>query len=325
MIHSTPARVVAGRASGKRTLAEVMDQEASAKKKKREDTVDNVDKPLISSSRFFRATSSSDPKSKPPAFAQAPDPLEEVAPIAGSSRSPSLEWEKENIVAVDEGDDVVGFSEEEEPDVVTQEEGYLSPTESFARCDTPELSSPVRPGTFSSKVGNKEDDDFGADVLSSPPTHRHKRHAEKGRRLAPRADHHHLGHVVVGGPSKVLVFGTPPRPPADPSTSTIGVPGPDLRDVFEDWTDLESEIDECCDDSLESAASSHGPITPELSREFDVENAADLGEDEIIPDDAEQIDMRAIAIRNEKVANGWWEKYSRGGNTRPGGFPVSNS
>ncbi|THH32635.1 hypothetical protein EUX98_g1564 [Antrodiella citrinella] len=311
-VHSTPApvRVVAGRSSGKRTLAEVMDQEVAAKKKKRSD-ID--DKPMVStsiSSKFFRDTSSSDPKCKQPAMV-----LGEGASIAGSSRLPSLEWEKENIAAVGDDDDVVGFSEaeeEDEIDPVTQEEGYLSPTESFRRSDTPELSSPVRPRRFSPKPD--EDDNFGADVLSSPPVRRERWRADKARRKARAQEKH--GHDDRG-PSTVLVADTPPRK----STAQAGALGPDLRDVFEDWNDLTSEIDECCDDSLESAASSRGPITPEVSMEFDIEGMADM-EDEIMPDE-EEIEMCAITVREERVASGWWEKYARGGNTRPGKFPVS--
>lgn len=310
VVHSTPARVVAGRASGKRTLAEVMDQEVAAKKKRRDSLDDKSKASMAVSSKFFRNTSSSDPKSKhqPAMVLEA----QEAAPIAGSSRLPSLEGEKENIASVDEDDEVADFSEEEEVDPVAQEEGYMSPTESFRRSDTPELSSPVRPRKFLSKP-SEEDDDFGADLLSSPPVRRQsRRRADEDRRLLRALQS--PGHDDCG-PSMVLVVSTPPRSPAD----RTGAPGPDLRDVFEDWNDLTSEIDECCDEWLESAASSHGPITPEDSREFGMVDVADM-EDEIMPDE-EEIEMRAVTVRNERVANGWWEKYARGGNTRPGGFP----
>jgi hypothetical protein len=176
-----------------------------------------------------------------------------------------------------------------EPDFVEQEDGYISPPPSWDDDDdddgsssdnmSPDLSSPVR----TRKV--EDDDDFGVDPISSPPT---TKRCRDGR---------------------VLVCDTPtptPDPLADLARTRSkqqSVRGVDLRHAFGD--ELTSEID-CFDDDggghVEDDTPSRAP-SPQAPMEADVEIEIDLEMDDI--DDT--------AARTEIVATGWWAKYAMDG------------
>ncbi|KAI0087401.1 hypothetical protein BDY19DRAFT_251205 [Irpex rosettiformis] len=145
------------------------------------------------------------------------------------------------------------------------------------------------------------DDEFGAEVLSSPtgPTRRIKWFTRKARSRTP----------TLPSPSgRVLVHGTPtPSKKSKAAHRTYGT-GPDLRDMFEDWDDLTSEIDEWGEDSMESTQSSGGPVTPESGTQAPNICVDDLS-DEVILDDEEIHEQEAIA-RDAKVATGWWERWA---------------
>lgn len=295
-------RVLAGRASGKRTLVDVMDHDIAVKRKKRDEhEVSSTPAPHTStSSRFFVTPSSS--KTQIPIATRSLD-SDDISSFAGPSRS---QKDKENIPLGDE-EEIAEFMVEDEPDPVTQEEGYISPASpSCSRWDTPELSSPVRPGASFAKRSNSvdDDDDFGADILSSPPIRSKPSSFGEARRTRVGSQCEPEG--------KVLVFGTPARSDHQPHVEgefERGNPGPDLRDVFADWDDLTSEIDECADDSMESGQST-GPITPEDSLEH-VEEIADAFDGHFLEDE-EDIVTQAITAGRQKVAEGWWQKWSSG-------------
>ncbi|PSS36962.1 hypothetical protein PHLCEN_2v1178 [Hermanssonia centrifuga] len=287
---------IAGRSSGKRTLADLMEEDMSAKRKKHNDKKRPTDRTLTTAtSKFFSGTSLSIAKDKP---------VRNVSlDIAGPSRLQHFSKGKENICSFDE-DDVDEISMDEDPDPVSQEEGYISPSSSSFRWESPELSSPLRPGSSSFRLAvGAVDDDFEADILSSPLAAGTRR--QQSRR--PQS-------CVTG---RVLVHGTPQRS----RVKDEGAPGPDLRDIFEDWNDLTSEIDECCEDSMESLESSSGPVTPVSSSQPAGQCVDDIF-DEVTPDD-EEIEQQAVAARNESVASGWWQKWSCG-NATPLQPPSSN-
>ncbi|KAJ7599055.1 PIN domain-like protein, partial [Mycena floridula] len=131
-------KITAGKSSGKRTLADVMVQDMTAKKKKKQENTASLQ------SRFFGT----------PILSRA---AKELKPIAGPSRlSPLALEDKENAeegveeeVDMDsllaQGDLECEAMDLEEPVAeVEQEEGYISPSRS---CSTDfDLSSPVRSG-----------------------------------------------------------------------------------------------------------------------------------------------------------------------------------
>ncbi|PIL23267.1 hypothetical protein GSI_14577 [Ganoderma sinense ZZ0214-1] len=221
-----PAMAV-GKRSGKRTLAGVMDDEIAAKRKKQEDAAAAASAgagagaatPRVpTTSKFFHAVprSVSDPRGDRLALGWGrPVATPEHArrghghghsqeePVAGSSGLSQREKEKENVhpeadgvgdadmdadADADQDQDLGG------PDAITQEDGYASPTESMGQWDSPDISSPVRPGAARRGGGWDEDEeeDYDADVLSSSPVARtrtdmRKRPAVVVERLITRA------------------------------------------------------------------------------------------------------------------------------------------
>ncbi|KAJ4471439.1 PIN domain-like protein [Lentinula aciculospora] len=109
--------LIAGNASGKRTLMDVMEQDIASKRKKLA-TENEAEWPRnsTSTSRFFSKSSS--------------------LPATSTSADAS---EKENIEPTkDTGAEILD-------DPVTQEDGYLSPSPSLSRAVTPDVSSPIVP------------------------------------------------------------------------------------------------------------------------------------------------------------------------------------
>ncbi|KAI0066882.1 hypothetical protein BV25DRAFT_1255804 [Artomyces pyxidatus] len=191
-------RITIGRASGKRTLAGVMEADMAAKRMKREASLSEpVETPrkahVMTQSRFFGAVAG-------PSRIRATEEFEEI------------ETQKE-VIFIDDTDDGE-MQEPEEAGPVTQEDGYLSPAASLTRLDTPDLSSPPRPPGTRPRRGT---DDFGAERLSSPVL-------ERARSESP------LGRPHASAP-RVLVQDTPMRKRA------YGLDGPDLRDLFDEEED----------------------------------------------------------------------------------------
>jgi len=162
-----------GRASGKRTLVDVMEQDLATKKRKGEDL--NVETSIRS--RFFGDVTLC--KNSPTRRSRSCD---DSQPIAGPS------FEKENIPFRPEYDlDIsmeAALEVEDPPDPVTQEDGYLSPPPPCPGWDTPALSSPLQPvkrSSWHNTTSRSVQDDFGVDHISSPPVMR-KPHQRSGAR-----------------------------------------------------------------------------------------------------------------------------------------------
>jgi hypothetical protein len=301
---------IVGQASGKRTLAEVMDHDMMFKRQKRKDldvsSIPSDHVPASTRSKFFSALSSGQSRGQhvPHDGGGGPD----TDSVAGPSGLGPLAHNKENIPCIapvdelDEGE----ISVDEGADPVTQEDGYMSPGPSFSRWDSPDLSSPLRPGSRASKWPTQdveEDDDISdADVLSSPIGV-----AQKRGRVASRT---RMSPSPSPSAGNVLVHGTPTRIAKRGDAGGPARLGPDLRDIFENWSDGTSDIDEGGEESLESMeslASSSEPVTPEGSTQHVV--CVDDSYDDMT-DDIEEIERQALATRNARVANGWWERWA---------------
>ena len=163
---------LAGKASGKRTLAEVMDQDAAVKNIKKHRRSLSPGKPT--SSKFFSSNSDRRPQS-----VSATRRHSEGYALAG----PCSHADKENaaVVDVDEAlSDNEGPSEvshraqlgsESGPDAeqvdvgreggIQQEDGYISPADSDD--DVQNFSSPIRPRRRLGSVGHDQDEDMSSD------------------------------------------------------------------------------------------------------------------------------------------------------------------
>ncbi|KAI0370578.1 hypothetical protein BV20DRAFT_1035799 [Pilatotrama ljubarskyi] len=189
-------------------------------------------------------------------------------------------------------------ADEDPPDAVEQEDGYASPAPSLAQWDSPDISSPVRPGRRSgggAKAWEDGEDDFDADVLSSPPLHYHRTHQVPSRTGSGSSS----GTVTIERavtralpllPLRAPCFGSGSIARASHTTSTSTSAsytssrnrtkegrqrereeagrGPDLRETFDDWDEVTSGGEDCDafaerEDGLGSTASSTpGPVTP---------------------------------------------------------------
>jgi hypothetical protein len=290
---------------------ELLDQDIAAKRQKREDR----ELRDVSSQRVQHKTTSR-------YFVRASSTAQEVHdvglhvvsdenPVAGPSSLDRHEVNKENVPyrsdkahkqTSNESGEI--SLEEEEPDPVTQEDGYLSPSPSICGWDSPEVSSPLRSGSRISRPSyGLSDDEFGADILSSPPAtvRRIVCSVKKARSRTP---------TLSPSTGRVLVQSTPTssKRRKRKSIHRLHAAGPDLRDIFEDWGELTSEIDECDEDSLESTQSSGGPVTPESATQVP-SVCVDDPSDEVICDDEEIHEQEAI-VRDARVANGWWERWA---------------
>lgn len=289
---------MAGLASGKRTLTDVMDHDVAAKRKKREEDSERPvtparHTPTNTSSKFFGRVASTSKMKRPEAGTHC-------EPAAGPSRPRLSEGNKENITTQDR-DEIDDFFYKKESDFVIQEDGYVSPSPSLTRLDTPDLSSPPRPGTTSSSRSTQyipDDDDFDVDVFSSPPTIRSKGNSRRTR--ANLAAALHANDEPAG---RVLVRSTPTKP--ERGKPDI-VPGPDLQDIFGDWNDVGDHCDDSADTSMTSAMSSCGPNTPQDARVLR-EIQVTQGYDEIISDIDEDEESQ---LRQQKIIDGWRKQYA---------------
>ncbi|OAX41627.1 hypothetical protein K503DRAFT_471537 [Rhizopogon vinicolor AM-OR11-026] len=274
----TKRTAVPGKGSGKRTLVDVLDEDLAAKRVKINQASSSTNVTLPIHSRFFSSPSNS-----------KKEDVDDLMPAP--SRITSLPCDKENlpdhavnnVTVVEELEDFL----DEPPDPVTQEEGYLSPSPSYFRSATPDLSSPVRPYSPAQR-SHGGGDDFGADIISSP--------------TIVRTTTQHQGLPFKKEKANILVRETPP-----PMTDIVyadEIEGPDLRDVLDiEALDDINMIDE--DRITTSSSSTSGLITPEgggMHDDFDV--------DESIDEDI-ATEARARAKRTEIVASGWWNKWAR--------------
>lgn len=266
--NSAPTRrtAVPGKGSGKRTLVDILDEDLAAKRIKINQASSSTDHSLLTHSRFFPFPSMSQQ--------QVELPEDDLMP---SSRIPHPLSDKENlpdhadnVIVVEELDEIL----EEPRDPVTQEDGYLSPSPSYFRSATPDLSSPVRPYN-PARHDHRDGDDFGADIVPSPTAVR-------------TITRHALHQCLLPKKEKVSILVRETPPPMNGIGSADEIEGPDLRDVLD--IELPWDIDAIDDDIITSASSSSttGPITPE-------DNVTEAS---------------ARAKRTEIVANGWWNKWA---------------
>jgi len=194
--YHTPAnvpRATTGR-SGKRTLAEVMEQDIASRRQKKCSTscsspANQPHQGVLTQSKFFiNAGEGSRQKSSSPMDMFATEEKEnifhDVDPAVRPNGSDD-ELVSESSHRADDGGELIDLEVGNE-EIVKQEEGYISPLEmDDSELSAPELSSPVRPSKrrkahphtnncSSRTVGLNEDgtdteDDFGAEALSSPP------------------------------------------------------------------------------------------------------------------------------------------------------------
>ncbi|OJA20216.1 hypothetical protein AZE42_02134, partial [Rhizopogon vesiculosus] len=247
----TKRTAVPGKGSRKRTLVDVLDEDLAAKRVKINQASSSTNVTLPTQSRFFSSPSNS-----------KKEDVDDLMPAP--SRITSLPCDKENlpdhavndVTVVEELEDFL----DEPPDPVTQEEGYLSPSPSYFRSATPDLSSPVRPYSPAQR-SRGGGDDFGADIISSP--------------TIVRTTTQRQGLPFKKEKANILVRETPP-----PMTDIVyadEIEGPDLRDVL----DIEAlgDINTIDEDRITTLSSSTSrPITPEGSGVhdgFDVDESID--------------------------------------------------
>ncbi|KAG1862725.1 hypothetical protein DFJ58DRAFT_656657 [Suillus subalutaceus] len=283
--NSTPTKrtAVSGKGSGKRTLVDILDEDLAAKRIKPNQASSSTDLSLLTHSRFF-----SSPLTSKQQVEQAADDLMPSSRIPYPlSDKENLPDRADNVIVVEELDEIL----DEPPDPVTQEDGYLSPSPSYFRSATPDLSSPVRPYN-PARHDYGDGDDFGADIIPSPTAVRTVTRALH-QCLPPKRDK-----------VSILVRETPP-----PMNGMDEIEGPDLRDILN--IEAPGDIDGIDDDIITLASSSSGPITPEDSGtndEFDIDGSAE---------EYTVTEASARAKRTEIVANGWWNKWALNKDLRP--------
>ncbi|KAI0319310.1 hypothetical protein OF83DRAFT_822217 [Amylostereum chailletii] len=280
-------KIVAGRASGKRTLADVMDQDLSAKRKKQDSRSHSHHRRPSSPSPLPVAHAASLENLPPRTLAQS----RFFGAAAGPSRRHSAPMPVHDVIVVssdgEEEEEVFGMrrDEEEEEDVdfdvpdedrVGQEDGYISPAASLTRMDTPELSSPPRP------LG--DDGDFGADVevLSSPERTRERCRSSLGRQ------------------ARVLVEDTPTKPKGKAAVDLQVEPrlrGPEL------FTSSDVEVDEEEEEGVRPPQCSFGSAG----------SSTPPSRDSMVDMDVFEVEVEEAEVRREVVAQGWWDKWARSG------------
>jgi len=224
-----------------------------------------------------------------------------MTPIAGPSRVRDFEEdEKENIPMSDEDLDFIMDIPE---DPVTQEDGYLSPAPSFSRLDTPELSSPLRPGVTRKRETDDNFDDFDVEAVSSPEASKlvPRRHSCSIERLEWLRGEDLVRDIPVSFDHSAGADETKLKD------------GPDLRDMLDD--DMTSEIDCFDEDTLDPTP----PNTPDNSGQIDAALGVDLDTDDLEP---EELEAESIVARTDIVASGWWEKWGRTEKDKEGKFRV---
>lgn len=270
---SKKVMTTAGQASGKRTLSEALEMDANLRKRRKSNENNKPWKETnVIKSKFFSV-----PRKTSPKDGQAlGDP---------SNTTPDMVKRSGVVEMIDltlDGD------EPESRDIV-QEDGYISPTRSSFRFETPEVSTPHRHSKMSkSGDGQEDDDDFDAELLSSPVEGR--RHGGKSSKRVHEVDldRKYSGWTING------------------DDIDSGDDGPDLRGSFQDVDELPNDID--CPGPGSSFAStattsSTGPITPNHSTSLDD-----------VEDFLEEIeDDRTRIARTGSISDGWLKRWSYSG------------
>lgn len=258
------ATATAGKNSGKRSLADVLDEELDAKRMRRE--ICSEDR---GSSQCLQSAAGLGSKGRRPSTGTSRHPSQAV----GQNSPPT--HAKENISPCTPMEGEL----DENPDLVNQEDGYISPTQSYFRSATPDLSSPMRHPREGSRHDHTIVDDFGADIISSPVARRRLRSDDV------------LTESHVMAPASVLVRRTP-----SPSLSD-GMAGPDLHGVL-------SFV------STSKAGSYRPSIEPSKLGPTPPEDNSCPSVDEVSEDENIDTGRRLRGSRVEIVTNGWWNKWA---------------
>ncbi|EGO03708.1 hypothetical protein SERLA73DRAFT_175309, partial [Serpula lacrymans var. lacrymans S7.3] len=240
-----------------------MDEDLAIKRTKR-GSHDHDEAPILVQSRYFSGGSGTQ------GSARSRDNVlsDMTASTAGSSRIYDLTLDKESLFLDTERRDDSMWNVEEVLDPVTQEEGYISPTPSYCRLDTPDISSPVRPRSQAKRHFEDDFDDFGADIVSSPVA---------VRSLARQC-------CRLDGPkhNEVLVPDTPT--PSHRKSKQKALNGPNLRHILA--IDLPSDIE----------PPSSGPVTPEHTGQTGRDRTNDVID---VDSTVENSEPKVCATRNE--------------------------
>ena len=188
--HHAPAQI-SGK-SGKRTLTEVVEQDIATRKQKKRPLAScssltgQPRQGVLTHSKFFiNAGEGSKHRTSSPTDIPATSEKENISPDVlrlpgeGSEHSSDGQLISEISNRADDGGELTDL-EVGSGEIVKQEEGYISPLEmDESELSAPELSSPVRPSkrrkaqrytnNHSSQIDRFDEDDFGAEALSSPP------------------------------------------------------------------------------------------------------------------------------------------------------------
>ena len=261
----------AGQASGKRTLSDVLEVDAIVKKRRKSNENSKPrEETKVVTSKFFPG-----PRKTSPTDGQT----------LGGSSSTAPEMVKRSGVV--EMIDLTLDGDEPESQDIAQEDGYISPTRSSYRFETPEVSTPHRHSRMSKSAG-QDDDDFDAELLSSPVDGRRHNSPTSKRKHEVDLDHEYSGWTIKG------------------DDIDSGDDGPDLRRSFHDLDELSSDID--CPGPGSSFAStattsSAGPITPNHS--------TSLGD---VEDFLEEIENDETGVaRAGTISEGWVKRWSYSG------------
>lgn len=324
-----------GRASGKRTLAEVMEQDIERKKKPRQ----SYSPVRTAQSKFFAPTGgvrrrhsdgvgasglcSQEKENILPQPEDVDDALE--SELGASDQSMQVNF--------NDPPDIMEFDLTEFADAVEQEDGYISPSPSDSR-DADELSSPPQAGRAKARHHHRaqqgviasftapptgfllsdDDDDaensFGADIVSSPVSVKRPT-VHKPRAYAPNTP---IRVSVPRGSEHVLVQPTPTpangrraRADVDEITSPTQYRGLDLRSMLDDDGLAEHELEEALLAASGSASSpSPSPDTPDPSAQAGLVRVIDVDD---LQDEEQQL-LRASAERANAVMVGWRERWA---------------
>ena len=210
----------------------------------------------------------------------------------------------QEVVLVADSDDAEEVEDagatDEEPDQVSQEDGYLSPASSLKRLSTPDVSSPPRP-LEASRVFCRDSStrDFAVDILSSPESR--KPVVPLRSQSVSRRDGKTVGCILVPD--------TPRK--SGPVNSAGGTDaevlcGPDLFDDADSMEIPDFSMPPCSfGGSTQSSSGLDTPISQEAAGvatcdgDFDFEDGIEF--------------IKIQRAKQDAVAQGWWSKWARGG------------
>ena len=210
----------------------------------------------------------------------------------------------QEVVLVADSDDAEEVDDsgatDEEPDQVSQEDGYLSPASSLKRLSTPDVSSPPRP-LEASRVFSRDSStrDFAVDILSSPESR--KPVVPLRSKSLSRRDGKTVGCILVADTPRK----SGPVNSADGADAEV-LCGPDLFDDADSMEITEFSMPPCSfGGSTQSSSGLDTPISQEAA------GVATFDEDFDFGDDIEFIKIQRA--KQDAVAQGWWSKWARGG------------